>query len=279
MLVMAISMVMAIVVSFLYTTIQHSRKGQLSRSDVETYHHFIYALKSQLEDPLSCHRLLGGRQIPLNVSDEIGNISLPFSFQSVAGPFQRGSVIPNSKLVIEDIQIQRSGDVMQMRDPLINFAPFRYIDRTVSIVNGASVTPYTTVPIRILVPISGISLNLELNTAIPPKPPEAISPMKRDDLMIQILANVDASRRIYNCFGLESFAAACQTKGGAFNHLGPWDLKCQPDINCFTGNPSLVSNPAQCASQGTSPYNYKAITVGQMGTPMFVCNLCRQDLL
>lgn len=286
-LVMVISVVMALIISHLYTTIEQSRRGQASRSDIEAYHHFIYALKAQLEDPLSCHALLGGVVLPAGPSGRIRNLTLPWTFQGSVPPFRPGSVIPNTRLTIEDIQILRTGAPVRMRDPLPSplpspRPPATFTERVVSIVNGASVRPHSILPIRVLVPISGAVINLGLDDTKPIVPPENIPPMKRDDLMIQLYANVDVNRRIYNCYGHESFAYACQTMGGAFNHRGPSDLKCQPDLNCFTGNPSLVKNPAACRSQGTAPFNYKAVRMGAMGAlgdPLYICQLCRQDLI
>ena len=76
----------------------------------------------------------------------------------------------------------------------------------------------------------------------------------------------------------ESFASVCQAMG-AFNHLGPADLKCQPDKMCFTGNPSLVQSPSLCTSQGGSvPYRAQEIGKNTSGVTEYLCTLCREDL-
>lgn len=262
--VFIVAVVLAALMPSMYFLMLNSATNQVKRGDVEDFTFMIQALRSQLEDPFQCYKLLGGRTVPAVYKGRVNNLSLSWQYStSKSAVLAKGWKVPGAEITIEDVVLVRSGIV----PPPGN---------TVKIKTGGSLLNYTTVPLRVYVYPKEIGLNFADDTSASPESPELLSPMIRRELMIRILANVDSSGKIYNCFGHQSFAGACQAAGGAYNHLGPDDLKCQPNVICFTGNLGVVTDPNRCNTVGSIPY--KAVKLSHGTTPLYLCQLCAKDL-
>lgn len=259
---------MALILPILLMKVIDSSKHQSQRREVEEFVAMMASLRAQLENPLTCHTLLGGETAPASYNTFVSDVRIPWRYNGSPAAPQMGRdwKLPNTKVVIDDIKIYKSNNS---------------IGETRIKVKGKPDRDYDQIPIRVYVYPKNLSLNYSNMAAGPGNTvkPEAVPGMKRRELMIRLIANVDqVTGRIYNCFGFESFAAACQAIGGAYNHTGPFDLKCQPDKNCFSSNLGLVTNPLKCAMvTSTIPYVPRAMGNfdGQMN---YICRLCREDL-
>lgn len=256
------SVVIAALMPSMYFLILSSAKNQVKRGDAEAYVAMIQALRTQIEDPLQCHLIMGGLTVPGSFQARLTNLSLPWTYGgSSSTVLARGWKVPNTMLTVQDVVLLRSGAS----------------GGTSEIKTGGSLVTYTTVPLRLYVYPKEMALNFADQASGDTNPPELLRPMIRKELMIRFLANVDASGKIYNCFGQQTFAGACQAAGGAYNHLGPVDMKCQPDKVCFTGSMGLTNNPGVCASASSIPY--KPMKIGnELINPLYICQLCSRDL-
>jgi hypothetical protein len=250
---------------------EQSISRQSQRADLEAYNQMLYSLKSQLNDPLSCFRILGGSRVPNGRFGVDDNFSLNWQYQGSVGLVRTGWQIPNSRLRVANVRLQRSGDsVTNSRG-------------TVRIMDGVS-RNYTMIPLRIFVYLENIHVNFDVapQTSATGQPIyamyEDLYPLRKPDLMLRVLANIDNTNTIRNCFGFESFAGVCQLKGGSFRENAAGDFKCQPDRFCFMGNPVIVNDPTRCTSQTVGAYRYRADQIGDIVNPIYMCNLCHSDL-
>lgn len=286
--VFTISVVIAFMLPSLYFMMLKSATSQGRRGEVESYEFMVRALKSQLEDPLTCYKLLGGKKVPADkkIGFKDGNhnqvIDWEYGFYLdknqkkvyEKGPLKKGWKIPSTNVHIKDVVLVRSGDVV--REESTDSNKKGAIDY-VRIHTSKGERRFATVPIRVYVTTEELSINIGDRQTGDPEYPEEMRPMIRRDIMIRLLANINENDVIYNCFGFESYGAVCQNMGAAYNHLGPVDLKCQPDEICFTGKVGLVTNPDKCENLASIPY--RALLIGKHnGKNQYICTLCRQDL-
>lgn len=275
-MVFTVSVVFAFMLPSIYFLILNSVSSQARRGDLEAYEMFIQSVRTTLEDPLSCHDYLGGVGVPTAVGHKRGldipRIKMTYGDTEARkqGHLKPGWRLPGTNLEIRNIRIVRSGP---------NSGDVR-------IKTSRGLNDYKMAPFRIFIYMidhtmkknKELSVNLRESPTAPLVAPEILRPLMRKGLMIRLFANLNDSEKIFNCFGFESFAAACQNMGGAYNHLhkSP-DLKCQPDKQCFTGRGGLVSNPNACGRLGSIPYRAQFMGVVD-GKKVYTCTLCREDL-
>lgn len=265
-IVVTAGVLLAFVSTSLMYMLSESAVSGGKRSDHEAYLAMVASLRSQLEDPLQCYSIMGGIQAPVNLKNKKSGLTLNWTYGGSTDSFKNGWRIPGSKLTIKDISIQNSG-MLQVK----NSAGDTQI-RTVRIKTGDALRNYRTVALRVHVEPKELTVSFREDPAGAAEPPEAISRMARRENEIRILANIDSSNKIYNCFGFESMGAICQLSGGAFNHLGPANMRCQPDLRCFTAG--AVSATDACPS----PYKAFQIGLDKDGNKKYMCRLCREDL-
>lgn len=270
--VFTVSVVVAVLMTSMYFLMLDSALRQSRRGDGEAYAAMLYSLKAQVEDPSQCPKIFQGVSVPSSFRGKVNNLKLPWVYgndpnrpKDYKNPpeIQKGWKIPKTRLTVKDVILLRSGGNAG----------------TVNIKTGKNLVEYKTVPLRLYIELEEFGLNMadEDPSRADPEAPELLTPMVRRDLMIRFLANVDSSGKIYNCFGFESSAAACQALGAAYNHRGPALFKCQPDKQCFAGKQGLVSDKSDCKTG--MPVPYKSLEMGLVdGKKVYTCTLCREDL-
>ncbi len=260
--VFTVAVVLAAVMPSMYYLILSSSKSQVKRGDMEAYVAMIHSLRSQLEDPLQCHQMLGGMTVPTSYGARINNVVIPWRYStSTETHLKRGWKVPGTVFTISDVVMVRSGAS----------------GGTVGLKTPAGKFEHTVVPLRVYVYPKEVGLNFADQSSGTPDAPELLRPMIRRDLMIRVLANVGPDGRIFNCFGQQSIAGACQANGGGYNHLGPADMKCQPWDTCFTAKVGVTTDPNQCALASSIPF--KALQITQPGFfTKYICQLCFRDL-
>ena len=84
-LVFAVAVVLAILMPSLYLLVHQSSVNQSRRGDMEFYNSLVYSLKSQVEDPLNCYKVLGGKKLPPAFKGKLDKQTLPFTFKGAKG--------------------------------------------------------------------------------------------------------------------------------------------------------------------------------------------------
>ncbi|MCC6138152.1 MAG: hypothetical protein IT287_05940 [Bdellovibrionaceae bacterium] len=261
--VMVISGLIAFLIPSLYLMQQQAALNQSKRGDFEKYYAMVMAFKAEVEDPNNCHNIFGGTKLPGASKGKLKGLTLNWKYLNSEDNVAKNWVVPGSNIKISDVEILRTAGNLSVHEMKV----------------GGSFKKFNLVPFRVYIYPRNLAVNLGNSKTLAPNPPELIRPMNRPELTIKLLANVDSTGAIYNCFGFESTASICQAVGGVYNHLGPIDLKCQPDTSCFPGNPAITHDAAECTSQG-SVIHYTATDIGEndSGKTFYMCSLCKGDL-
>lgn len=275
-IVFTVAVVFGLVSLSLMSMMSSSKVNEVRRSDYEAYTGMLASLRSQVEDPLQCYHILGGLKAPTTLKALQKNLVLKWNYgddewynnktNSTTKNLMAGVRIPYTKVEVEDVYFMNSGALKVKNKNGVSSS------RLVNIKTGASLQKYRTVALRLHVSLKGMGVGFITDADADAEPPESIGRLVRRENEIRVLANIDTTGKIYNCFGFQSSAAICQMAGGAFNHLGPADLRCQPDLRCFTTGALRLDTAC--------PSPYKAFQVGltKKGVKQFMCRLCREDL-
>jgi hypothetical protein len=82
------------------------------------------------------------------------------------------------------------------------------------------------------------------------------------------------NKKLESCSDPAGDAYFCTFSGGAYDYAATTEeMKCQPDRSCFPYKAGLVSSPGSC------PAPYVASLIGFMGSNLYLCDWCNQNLI
>lgn len=241
--------VLLTVIMALSSRLSGSFDQQASRILYNEYTEFVSSMRTQLEDPFHCARMLGG--LPFTPAVTAAPLGMSVARVNYAfGRLNSAVITPGWESRPGGIQIQS----LQIRAP--NFVPIRDVQFADTAANRfqAYRGEFMFIPRR-------PSINVTSN--------------QRSYFRINLIFMV-RNGLIEGCFGELSIAAQCQAIGGAFDWRTtappfPYPAhRCHPDLRCFAGSQGVVTSPAAC----TAPYRPEHVGLFQDGTNRYICQWC-----
>lgn len=249
---LSIVALVAVLFPILVQYLKTSDESAATRRRQQEFQAMITALRLEINDGVSCARVLGS--LPQTINPTLINVEQPLrintNYAGDPGPLQDGWRSAQSDITIETVRI-----IVKKRSLDQNGNP-----RVVTLDWPPFIGGLNKYEAEIILTPKDVSWN--------PQPAE-----RRIPIYINVLPISSTAARIQQCFGPGSLAEACEAVGGAFDGINsPVSLRCNPDLRCINSNQGIVTSPAAC----TAPYiaNY----VGNFsGTQKYICTWCNRN--